>query len=90
MKIYILVYEQNTDYGCGAEVSSFVRKEDAQAAMRSSWEDSVKGWGYDAKEHKDEDECYCEGDSAAIRDGMDSVYWRIEEHDLECGGKDGK
>lgn len=83
MKIYILVCEQDTDYGCSAEVSSFIRKEDAQTTMRADWEESVKDWEYDAKEHKDEDECYCEEDSAIIRDGMDSMYWRIEEQELD-------
>lgn len=83
MKIYILVCEQDTDCGCGADVSSFLRKEDAQAAMRAGWEDSVEGWEYNAKEHKDEDECYCEEESAVIRDGMDSMHWRIEEQELD-------
>lgn len=83
MKIYILLYEQDTDYGCGAEVSAFIRKEDAQAAMRVGWESSVESWKYNAKEHKDEDECYCEEESAVIRDGMDSVRWHIEEQDLD-------
>ena len=83
MKIYVLVYEQDTDCGCDAEVSTFIRKEDAQATMRAGWEESVESWEYNSKEHKDEDECYCEEESAVIRDGMDSVRWRIEEHDLD-------
>ena len=83
MKIYILVCEQDTDCGCSAEASPFLHKEDAQAAMRTGWQESVEGWEYNAKEHKDEDECYCEEDSAVIRDGMDSVRWHIEEHDLD-------
>ena len=83
MKIYVLVYEQDTDCGCDAEVSTFIRKEDAQATMRAGWEESVESWEYNSKEHKDEDECYCEEESAVIRDGMDSVRWHIEEHDLD-------
>ena len=83
MKIYVLVYEQDTDCGCDAEVSTFIHKEDAQATMRAGWEESVESWEYNSKEHKDEDECYCEEESAVIRDGMDSVRWRIEEHDLD-------
>lgn len=50
--------------------------------MRTGWQESVEGWEYNAKEHKDEDECYCEEDSAVIRDGMDSMHWRIDEFDL--------
>lgn len=83
MKVYILVCEQDTDNGCSADVSTFICKEDAQAAMRAGWDDTVKGWEYNAKEHKDEDECYCEADSAIIRDGMDSIHWRIEEQGLD-------
>lgn len=82
MKIYILVCEQDTDCGCGAEASPFLQKEDAQAAMRAGWQESVEGWEYNAKEHKDEDECYCEESSAVIRDGMDSMHWRIDEFEL--------
>ena len=44
MKIYVLVYEQDTDCGCDAEVSTFIRKEDAQATMRAGWEESVESW----------------------------------------------
>lgn len=83
MKIYMLLYKQDTDCGCDAEATAFIRKEDAQAVMRASWEKSVESWEYNAKEHKDEDECYCEEESAVIRDGMDSVYWCIEEQDLD-------
>lgn len=83
MKIYILVCEQDTENAWGADVSTFIRKEDAQSAMRTEWADSIEGWKYNSKEHKDEDECYCEKMSAVIRDGMDSVYWRIEEQELD-------
>lgn len=83
MKIYLLIYEQDTDCGYNTDVSTFINKEDAQTAMRADWEDSVKGWEYNSKEHKDEDECYCEDNSAVIRDGMDSVRWRIEEQELD-------
>lgn len=82
MKIYVLICEQNTDYKCGEDVSSFIRKEDAQAAMRTGWEDSVVACGYNNRDHKGEDECYCEENSAVIRDGIDSVCWHIEEHEL--------
>ena len=83
MKIYNLIHEQDTDAAWGCDVRSFTDKLSAQNAMRESWESTVKAWEYDAKEHKDEDECYCEEESAVIRDGMDSVRWRIEEHDLD-------
>lgn len=83
MKVYILVCEQNTDYKFGADVSSFIRKEDAQTAMRTDWEDSVVTCGYNKRDHEGEDECYCEENCAVIRDGIDSVCWRIEEHELD-------
>ena len=49
MKIYVLVYEQDTDRGCDAEVSTFIRKVHAQATMRAGWEESVVRWEYHSK-----------------------------------------
>lgn len=83
MTIYILIHEQDTDAAWGCDVKSFVDKQVAQDAMRTDWQETVKGWEYDAKEHKDEDECYCEEDSAVIRDDCDVESWRIEEQELD-------
>lgn len=82
MTIYILVHEQDTDAAWGCNVKPFTDKQSAMDAMRADWQETVKVWEYDAKEHNDEDECECCGDTAVIRDGDDVENWRIEEHDL--------
>lgn len=83
MKIYILVHEQDTDAAWGCDVKSFTDKQAALDAMRADWQESVKDWEYDAKEHGDDDECECGEATAVIRDGDDVENWRIEEHDLD-------
>ena len=83
MKIYNLIHEQDTDAAWGCDVRSFTDKLSAQNAMRESWESTVKAWEYDAKEHKDEDECECCESTAVIRDDSDVESWRIEEQELD-------
>ena len=82
MKIYNLIHEQDTDAAWGCDVRSFTELS-AQNAMRESWESTVKAWEYDAKEHKDEDECECCESTAVIRDDSDVESWRIEEQELD-------
>lgn len=83
MTIYILVHEQDTDAAWGCDVKPFTDKQAALDAMRADWQESVKDWEYDAREHGDDDECECGEATAVIRDGDDVESWRIEEHDLD-------
>lgn len=83
MKIYLLIGETNTDYSCGGDAAAFLDKQAAQDAMRKEWTEAVESWEYNSHEHKNEDECYCEDDSAVIREGINSEYWHIEEQELD-------
>lgn len=83
MKVYILVHEQDTDAAWGCNVKPFTDKQAALDAMRADWQESVKDWECDAKEHSNDDECECGEATAVIRDGDDVESWRIEEHELD-------
>lgn len=71
------------DGATSMEQALAAHKLSAQNAMRESWESTVKAWEYDAKEHKDEDECECCESTAVIRDDSDVESWRIEEQELD-------
>lgn len=83
MKIHLLICEQDTDAVWGGTVKIFLSRKEAQTAMRKDWKDAVATWKYDEHEHRDEDECYCEDDTAIIREDGDVESWRIEEQTLD-------
>lgn len=83
MKIYLVIHEQDTDAACGCDVKTFLRWDEALAALQSGWEDTAKAWHYDEHEHHGEDECLCDNDHAVIREGYDSESWRIEVQTLD-------
>ena len=83
MKIYILLHEQDTDSSWGGSAAPYLDKESAQAAMRKELDETVKSWGYNSREHHDEDECSCSDNSAVLRDGINAEHWSIKEFELD-------
>lgn len=83
MKLYLLIHEQDTDSAWGCTVQSFLNMADAHTKMRADLEKTAKEWNYGEREHKDEDKCYFDDNSAVIRDGDDMELWRIEEQELD-------
>jgi len=78
MKVYVLVYEENSDYKCGSVNSLWLSLEQAKERMKVCYTESlVKNPIQDQ-----DDDYYCEiGEMAAsIIDGEDSFIWRIEEN----------
>lgn len=84
MKIYNLIHEQDTDAICGCDVRTFTDKSDAYFTMHREWLSAKEAWEYDAKRHGGDDECYCDKESAVIRDGDNVENWRIEECRLDA------
>ena len=83
MTLYLLVFHQDTDSGCGSEVCSFLDLETAQNTMHSVYEKTLELWGFDKSNQTEEHECYCRDDQAIIRDDPDFVTWTIEKHQLD-------
>ena len=78
MLIYVLIYEENSDNRCSADVIHFTSMPEAQSAMREKYRESIHNLGYDAEETS------VDGESAAIVNGMDSYHWRIEAREIEA------
>lgn len=83
MKLYLLIHEQDTDAAWGCDVKTFLSLDAAKAAMRMAWEETVKAWEYNEKDHGDDDESFCGYAEAVIRDDSDVERWRIEEKELD-------
>ncbi|MGM9603221.1 MAG: hypothetical protein ACI3W5_16745 [Faecousia sp.] len=83
MTLYLLIFHQDTDSGCGSEASPFLDLETAQNTMRSVYEKTLELWGFDKSCQTEEHECYCRDDQAVIRDDPNFVTWTIETHQLD-------
>lgn len=82
MKLYILIFEQDTDSAWGAEASPFLKLDIAQKSMRDAFEKTLKLWEFDKSYQTDEHKFSCQDTKAVILDGTDVVSWRIETHEI--------
>lgn len=83
MKMYVLIYLENSDNGCNAEAFSFLDDAQAAAKMREAYEKALKSTEFDVDEQADDHYCHACDTEAVIVDGLDSYSWRIEEHELD-------
>ena len=85
MKIYILVYSENSNYRCGSDIEVYLDPAKARVDMTAQYELQAKAAGMTTPEFKPDDDCYCELNemNASVVDGEDSFVWRIEEKDLD-------
>lgn len=83
MKVYILITEQDTDSGTGADVQLFLDKDAASEEMHRQYYEELPTWGINIEDVGEDQECWVDDADAAIRDGIDSIRWRIEERDLD-------
>ena len=84
MKLYTLVYTENSNYRCGADVESFPSLNDAQEKMQEQYKAGYEGLGQDAPDFKPNDDCYheIEDTHAVVQNNIDTYSWRIIEQDL--------
>lgn len=82
MKIFLLIHEEDTDTACCSDAKAFIDRQAARDTMQKEWNETLKNWMYDSKDHTGEDERECREDTAVIRDGGDTARWRIEEQEL--------
>ena len=77
MTIYILIYEENSDNRCGADVIHFKSWNEAFQAMQEKYHESLRNLGCDAAEQ------YLDSKSAGINTGEDSYHWRVEAREID-------
>ena len=83
MKVYILIYKEDTDGCYETKVSPYSSEDPAREEMESAYAEKLQEISFDVSEQSDDHRCICTKRSAGIEDGMDYYSWTIEEHDLQ-------
>lgn len=83
MKVYILISEQDTDSRTGAGVQVFLDKDAASEEMHRQYDEELAAWNINIEDIGKDQESWVVDAAAVIRDGIDSIRWRIEERDLD-------
>lgn len=83
MKVYILIYKEDTDDDNRTQVSPYSAEGPAKEEMKSSYEKKLQEFHFDVSVQKDSHCCYCAERCAYIENGEDYYSWDIEEHDLQ-------
>ena len=88
MKIYTLLYHENSDTLCASDVMVFASRADAEDHMRTLYRESIKNLGHDESRTEDGYDCYCDEHGSYITEGLDEYSWKIEDHELELPATD--
>lgn len=83
MKTFVLIYQENSDGRCDADIDLFLDRAQAQASMHDAYNKTIKGMEFDSSEQADDHHCDLGATAGVIVDGLDSYSWRIEEHELD-------
>ncbi len=83
MKVYILIYKEDTDGCYEIRVSPYSSEGPAREEMETAYAKKLQEISFDMSEQSDDHCCNCTNRSAYIEDGTDYYSWTIEEHDLQ-------
>jgi hypothetical protein len=82
MKVYILIYKEDTGGCYETRVSPYSSRDPAREEMESAYAEKLQEISFDVSEQSDGHRCGCTNQSACIEDGMDYYSWTVEEHEL--------
>ncbi len=83
MKIYILIYKEDSDVCYKTVVSPYSAEGPAREEMEAAYAEKLREIHFDVSVQDDEHRCFCTKRRALIEKGMDYYSWDIEEHDLQ-------
>lgn len=86
MKIYMLVYKQDTSSMWDADADVFLTKEKAQEVMQEQYRAALESWGInDLTEPSEDFHWTCDENQAEISDDCKCEYeqWQIQEKELD-------
>lgn len=86
MKIYMLVYKQDTSSMWDADADIFLTKEKAQEVMQEQYRAALESWGInDLTEPSEDFRWTCDENQAEISDDCKCEYeqWQIQEKELD-------
>jgi len=83
MKVYILIYKEDTDDDNRTQVIPYSAEGPAREEMESAYEKKLKELHFDVSKQKDGHCCTLAKRCAYIESGADYYSWDIEGHDLK-------
>lgn len=83
MKVYILIYKEDTDGCYETRVSPYSSEGPAREEMEAAYAEKLQEIHFDTSVQNVCHSCCCTKRSASIEDEMDFYSWSIEEHDLQ-------
>ena len=81
-EVFVLIYQENSDNRCDADVFVFGDLDRAQEKMYECYGESLRNLGHNVDERKDDYYCWVADKGAAIVEGCDSYHWRIETQEI--------
>lgn len=83
MKIYCLLFSENSHAGHLSAADPFLDHEAALAAMRAGYEHKLAALPFDVSLQIDWHRCSCGKDLASIIDGTGTYTWCVQERELD-------
>jgi len=83
MKVYILIYKEDSDDDNRTQVSPYSAESPAREEMKSAYEKALQALHFDTSVQSEGHRCLRTKRSAFIENGMDYYSWDIEEHNLK-------
>ena len=83
MKIYCLLFIENSHAGHLFAVDPFLNHESALAAMRADYERKLAALPFDVSLQTEWHRCSCEKNLASIIDGTGTYIWCVQERELD-------
>ena len=83
MKIYCLLFCENSHAGHLTAADPFLYHESAQAAMKAAYERKLATLPFDVSLQTEWHRCSCEKNLASILDGAGTYTWCIQERELD-------
>lgn len=81
-RVFVLLYTENSDNRCGADVFVFADLWKAQEKMTELYKASIETLAHDEAVTRDDYYCSSEEMSAGIVEGYSSFCWTIEEQEI--------
>lgn len=77
MKVYFLLYMEDTRTRCTNQVELFPEESAAQRALETAYTNTIQKLQFDTTTYNEEHYCGCNGSTAIITDGEDNYSWSV-------------
>lgn len=77
MKVYFLLYMEDTKANSTNRIELFPEEPAAQAALESAYAETIQRLQFDVSAYRENHYCGCNGSTAVITDGEDNYSWSV-------------